>query len=245
MHNKADSTYWVLKIGGIAAIIGSVLGLIGNLVHPPTNGQSEAGVAHIIAHAGLWMPIHMVIVAGLILMLLGLTALCRSISGGLAGALSWFAHSAVIAGVVIGVLLVTLDGLAAKQLADAWAAAPADEKATALRIVSAEETFNFAIASLFNILFAGVAYILLGLAVASSRVYKKWLGGIAVVAGIGSIVAGSIQAATGASTEVIYVLTIIFPTIITLWTAYMGILMYQHATIITVDIQEDYDKASA
>ena len=35
-----------------------------------------------------------------------------------------------------------------------------------LRLVLAEETFNFALAALFNILFAGVTFILYGLAIA-------------------------------------------------------------------------------
>ena len=44
-------------------------------------------------------------------------------------------------------------------------------------MVLAEEAINFAIAALFNILFAGVTFILLGLAVAWSGEYPGWLGG--------------------------------------------------------------------
>jgi hypothetical protein len=39
-------------------------------------------------------------------------------------------------------------------------------------VVVAEESINFALASLFNILFAGVTFILLGLAVAWSGEYS-------------------------------------------------------------------------
>jgi hypothetical protein len=71
-----------------------------------------------------------------------------------------------------GVVLVIVDGVAAKHLADAWEAAPPDQAAAALQVVVAEESINFALASLFNILFAGVTFILLGLAVAWSGEYS-------------------------------------------------------------------------
>ena len=78
-----------------------------------------------------------------------------------------------------------------------WAAAPAAEQATALRILAANETMNFALASLFNILFAGVAFILFGLAVAASDGYPRWLGLLVVLGGLESISAGFIQAEAG------------------------------------------------
>jgi hypothetical protein len=172
------------------------------------------------------------IVAGLILMFAGLVALSRSIKGGLAGALAQFGYVAAIAGITIGVLLVMIDGVAAKHLADVWAAAPQEEKVAALRLVLAEESLNFAIASVFNILFAGVTYILLGLAVALSRVYPRWLGWVAVVTGLGCIVAGVIQALTGEPTLLTKILTIIFPTIITLWTALLGVLLWRKVSFL-------------
>jgi hypothetical protein len=69
-----------------------------------------------------------------------------------------------------------------------------DEKATALGLVHANETINFALASLFNFVFAAATFIRFGLAVALSSLYPRWLGWVAFVAGIASIVAGLIQA---------------------------------------------------
>jgi hypothetical protein len=53
-----------------------------------------------------------------------------------------------IAGALL-LILVTLDGLAAKGIAEAWATAPAADQAAALQLVVAEETINFALAALF------------------------------------------------------------------------------------------------
>jgi hypothetical protein len=58
---------------------------------------------------------------------------------------------AVTIGATVGVITLILDGVAAKQLADQWAAAPEPAKPTALALVSANETINFALAGLFNL----------------------------------------------------------------------------------------------
>ena len=67
--------------------------------------------------------------------------------------------------------------------------------------MQANETMNFALASLFNLVFAGVTFILFGLAVARSDVYPQGLGWVVLVAGVASIGAGLVQALTGEPTE--------------------------------------------
>jgi hypothetical protein len=81
--------------------------------------------------------------------------------------------------------------------------------------VQAQETTNFALLSLFNILFAGVAFVLYGLAAATSQVYPRWLGRVVMVAGVGGLAAGSIQAYVGKSTPITVAMGIIAPTVIT------------------------------
>jgi hypothetical protein len=215
----------VYRIGGWAAVSGAVLGLVGNLMHPVTPMDDPEGVARVIAESATWIPIHVAIVIGIALMLGGLVAIERSIHGGIAGALARMGLIAGIGGITVGLILVTLDGVAAPQLADEWAAAPPDQQSTSLALVHANETINFALASLFNILFAGATFILFGLAVALSGVYPRLLGWIVVAAGVSSIAAGLIQAFTGEPTDVSRVLTIIGPTVITLWLLAMGVLL--------------------
>lgn len=121
--------------------------------------------------------------------------------------------------------------MAAKQIADAWAAAPAAapaaEQAAALRDLTSEDTLNFALVALFNVLFAGVAFILFGLAVAFGDLYPRWLGWPVVVAGLGSVAVGLVQATVGESTGISRVASIAFPTIITVWTATLGVLLWR------------------
>ena len=219
----------ILRIGAVAGIVGSLLAMVGNLLHPATPTGDPQGVAEAIAKSESWVLVHLAIVVGLILMLGALVALSRSIEGGVAGALAQLGSVAAVAGVTVGVVLVIVDGVAAKHLADAWEAAPPEEAAAALRVVVAEEAINFALASLFNILFAGVTFILLGLAVAWSGEYPGWLGWVVVVAGVGSVPVGLVQAYTGESIGFTKVATIIFPTIITLWVVGMSVLLLRKA----------------
>jgi hypothetical protein len=219
----------IFRIGAVAGILGSLLAMVGNLLHPATPIGDPQGVAQTIAQSERWVLVHLVIVVGLILMLGALVAISRSIEGGVAGALSQLGSVAAVAGVTVGVIVVIVDGVAAKHLADAWEAAPPEEAAAALRVVVAEEAINFALASLFNILFAGVTFILLGLAVAWSGEYPGWLGWVAAVAGVGSVPVGLVQAYTGESIGFTRIATIIFPTIITLWVVGMSVLVWRKA----------------
>jgi hypothetical protein len=225
MADMSDEKLWLFTIGGWSAVVGAILAGVGNAVHPVTPEDDPAGVAQVIADSGVWVPVHLAIVLGIFLMLVGLVAVYHSIRGGLPGALARFGLFAAVAGATIGMVLVILDGVAARQLATEWASAAPGEKATALGLVHANETINFALASLFNFTFAAATFILFGLAVALSHVYPRWLGWVVFAAGVGSIAAGLIQAYVGEPTGASRVLTILGPTVITVWMLVIGILL--------------------
>lgn len=225
MHNNASR--WIFKLGGAAAILGSFLAGVGNLLHPITPRDDPEGVARVIAQSEFWTLIHMLLVVGIVLMLAGLVAIRHAIRGGLPEALAQLAVYAGSLGATIGTITVILDGVAAKVLADQWAAAAGPGQAIALQLVSANETQDFALAGLFNLSFAGLPFLLLGLAVALSRVFPRWLGWIAAAAGSGSVGAGLFQAFSGVPTMASLVLTLIGPTVICLWLLVMGVLLIQ------------------
>ena len=219
----------VFRIGGVAAVVGSLAGMVGNLIHPVTPIGDPEGTARVIAESELWVPVHLAIVVGILLMLGGLVALAHSIREGLAGALARFGLVAAVAGAVIGLVLVILDGVAARQLAQEWAAASLERRELALGLVQTNETMNFALASLFNLVFAAATFILYGAAVALDDAYPRWLGWVAVGAGVLSVGAGAIQASIGEPTDASRVITIIGPTVITVWLLVMGMLLLRKA----------------
>ena len=223
---------WTLLIGGLAAIIGSLMAMAGNLIDPATPLDDPAGVAHAISSSDAWLPIHLAIVVGIILMFGGLVALSTAVRGELAVALARFGLAAATAGIAVGLVLVILDDVAARQLAAEWAAATGSDQAPKLQVVAANETINFALASLFNILFAGVAFGLFGFAVAASKNFPRWLGLLVVPGALESIGAGLIQADAGSPLAATSILTIVGPIIITLWLFVMGILLVRRAPVV-------------
>jgi Domain of unknown function (DUF4386) len=235
VHTMSDETRWVFRIGGVAAVAGSLLGMVGNLIHPVTPIDDPEGVAQEIADSGMWVAIHLAIVLGIALMLGGLVAIRHSIREGVAAALARFGLVAAIAGTTIGLILVILDGVGARQLAQEWAEASSSDRSIALGLVHVNETINFALASLFNFVFAAATFILFGLAVAFSDAYPRWLGWVATTAGVLSAAAGGIQAAVGEPTDASRVLTIIGPTVITLWLLIMGILLLRKVREASID----------
>jgi hypothetical protein len=223
---------WIVVLGGLAAIVGSLLGMVGNLIHPETPIGDPAGVAQAIATSDTWLPVHLAIALGIILMFGGLVALAHAIRGSLAVALARFGLAAATAGVAVGLVLVILDGVAARQLAEEWAAATGADQALKLQLVAANETVNFALASLFNLLFAGVAFGLFGFAVAASENFPRWLGVLVVLGALESVGAGLIQAEAGSPLVATRVLTIVGPTVITLWLVVIGVLLVRRARVV-------------
>ncbi len=61
-------------------------------------------------------------------MLGGLVGISHSIPGGIAEVLARFGLFAGIAGITVGLILVTSDGVAAPELAEEWAEASPDQK---------------------------------------------------------------------------------------------------------------------
>ena len=175
-------------------------------------------------------------------MLGGLVAIARSIQGGVPGALARLGSVTAVAGVTVGLNLVTLDGLAAKQLAEAGQ--PRHRRNKRPRCGwSWPRRPSLRPGALVNILFAGVTFILYGLAVAWSQLYPRWLGWVVVRAGLGLVAAGLIQASAGEATTVTRTLTIIFPTVITLWLIQMGILAFRKAPSTEGAIAESFEAA--
>jgi hypothetical protein len=146
---------WLLRTGSVAAILGSILAGVGNGAHPVTPRDDPEGVARVIADSDAWTLIHVIILVGIILMLIGIVAFRHSIEGGRAEALARLGAYTGIIGATIGLITLVLDGVAAKQLADAWTAAPEAQKSVTLGLVSTNETMNFALAGLLNMAFAG------------------------------------------------------------------------------------------
>ena len=74
--------------------------------------------ARVVAASQIWIPLHLALLVAFVLMLGGLVAIHDSIGGGVPGALARFGLASAIVGTTVGVVLITLDGFAAKHLAE-------------------------------------------------------------------------------------------------------------------------------
>ena len=219
---------WVYRIGGGSAIAGAIIGLVGNLAHPVTAGPDDPeATARVVAESQIWVPLHLALLVAFVLMLGGLVAIHDSIEGGLAAALARFGLASAVVGTTVGVVLITLDGFAAKHLAESWLSAPPDLRASAIGSFRAEDSINFALLSPLNLVFAGFTFILYGLAVAFSDTYPRWLGWTVAAGGAGGSVSGVIQSYIGEPVGITTALGIAAPTVITVWLFSMGILVFR------------------
>jgi Domain of unknown function (DUF4386) len=233
---------WILLLGGWSAIAGAILGVVGNLLHPGTSGPAHpVDTARAVAESDIWIPLHLTLLVSFILMLGGLVAIHDSLRGGLSGALARFGLAAGIVGTAGGVVLLALDGFAAKHLAESWSSTVPALRADALAAFRAEDSINFALLSPLNLVFAGFTFVLYGLAGALSQVYPRWLGWIGVAGGAGGAVSGVVQAYIGEPSALTEALGIAAPTVITLWLLVMGILLVRRGRTMQIGGITDTD----
>ena len=217
----------LLRIGAVSAIIGAVLGIVVNLLHPrgAEIGNTKAHLQE-IADSGIFLGDHIGILVAFLLIVGGLVALYRSITSGRGAAFARLGFAVALASTaLIGVTIAT-DGIAIKAVADTWASSQDPALFQAAYVL---EQINLGIFSIVIFVFFGVTFILYGLAVALSDVYPKWLGWAALVVGIVAAVLGLIQAYEGPSTLVTNVLFPIASILLTVWVLVMGILMWRRA----------------
>lgn len=222
----------LLRIGAVSAILGAIILVVANALHPRTSDVDDTeATLQLIGDSGIWVTDHLAIAIALLLVLGGLVALFRSITSqpGAAVARLGFAGALVSGG--IGIILLGIDGIALKEVAESWADAPAEEKASAFRVGEAIEQVSFGIFSMFIFVFFGLTILLYGLAVALSDIYPKGLGWVAVILGGGSAVLGLVQAYQGPSDVVTNILFAVFSILITVWVLVIGVFMWRKAGV--------------
>ncbi len=215
----------LIRIGSVSAIIGAVLFMIANVLHPRSPDiESTQAQIETVAASDLWLSDHLVLLVSGLLLLGGLIALRKSITSQPGAAWAEFGYASALVSTGVWVVLVGLDGIASKVVHDAYAAAPG---AGTLAIAEMMEEIDIGLFSTFIIVFFGVTLLLYGLGVALSDDFPRWLGWVAVVLAIASLIIGFVQAYTGLSVLVTSTLFAGFSSFLTLWLLIMGVLMWR------------------
>ncbi len=216
----------LLRIGGVSAVVGSILVLVLQvLVHPRTDMEADPeGALQLIAESNIWIGSHVGMIFAVLLVAGGLVGLYRSITSGAGAAWARLGFAILLAGMSVLLVYLGTDGIAKQQVAEAWVNAPEAEKAAAFRVALALNEIDQALLAIFMMVFFGVAFVLYGLAVVTSTVYPRWLGWLAVVGGVGTVLNGSLHA-YGSSFDIL----ILFHLLLLVWVLVMGILMWRKA----------------
>jgi hypothetical protein len=187
------------RAGATCAIAGSLLLAIGTYLHPMGADPNDALAAFTeYAADHLWVASHLTQLAGVALMVAALLLLTRQLES--AGGNGWarLAAGGAIAGLAAAAALQAVDGVALKVMVNAWAAAPASEKDSAFRAAFAVRQVEVGLASMLSLLL-GLTTSVSGVALWVDRTYPRWIGALAILGGLPTMVAGVVIAYTGFS----------------------------------------------
>lgn len=214
------------RIGATCSITGSVLLLVGTYLHPMKADPNEA-VAAFTEYAvdQLWVASHLMQLAGVTLMVAALLFLALQLESVSGKGWSRIAAGGAIASLAVTAALQAVDGIALKAMVDAWAVASAAQKELAFHAALAIRRVEIGLASMVSLLF-GLTVNVYGVALLVDHTYPKWLGGLAIVGGLSTIVAGVLIAYTGFS-EPAMVINMSASFLLLVWMLTVGVFMWR------------------
>ena len=187
------------QMGATCAIAGSVLLFIGTYLHPMSGDPNQAAAAFAeYAADPLWVASHLTQLAGVALIVAALLLLARQLWAGSAAAWAGIAAGGAIVSLAVAVVLQAVDGIALKRMVDAWAAAPAAQREGVFQAAFAVRQIEIGLASMAS-LSLGLTATLYGVALLFDRTHPRWVGGLAMVGGVPTMMAGVVIASTGFS----------------------------------------------
>ncbi len=218
----------VTKVGAGLAVLGAILGLIGNSLHPHLTDPSLEAFLTLVASRGDWLVLHLTIILSIFCILGGLFGVYRSISAEPAAGLAWLGFFVAIAGSTLVAVNFASDGMAMKHIATLWVAASAAEQTAMLPSAEVLFQIDFGFYTVWIFLFLGFPFVFFGLALLQSSVYPRWLGWLGFAGGLGCTVVGITQY-VGGETTLLTTLFLLFSVIVTIWIFIAGILLWRKA----------------
>lgn len=169
------------RLYAIFTVAGALLALVVNVVHPDL--PVDVREAHaLIASRADWRITHVGIIIAALLLLYGLTGFAfaaRTKSG-----VERMALLSLIVGASVVAVSIGIDGFAEKTLSDAWASAPAAQRAGLLVAATPIQLIHVGLFYVWAGIFWGLGFIFYGAAIVESRTFPAWLGWSAVCGGI-------------------------------------------------------------
>ncbi len=197
-----------LRFGAGAAMVGAVLALVFNILHPRTSDiDNVRAEIETVADSGIWLFDHFMLAWAIAISFVGFIAITAYLGeGGLGGGWVWAARAAVVVGVAVTFVTLVVDGTAVKEVADNWAEATGPAKAAAFSTAEAVAQMSLALfTGTMGTLF-GIAPALVGAAGLATGRFPQQMSYAWIVAGALGLLAASIQFLAGPSTLTVNVL---------------------------------------
>ncbi|HWC31944.1 MAG TPA: hypothetical protein VG709_02320 [Actinomycetota bacterium] len=213
------------RLGAISGIVGGVLALVFNLLHPRLGDFSDpvSEDLRVAAQSDAWTLIHVGVTAGVLLLIAALYVVARSLREDGAGyRLGRLALGSLVISAPVGLVTLAIDGYATKYVADLVAGGGP------LAAGQAVAAIGWAVFMFFVIMLLGVTPALFGAAIAASDDYPAVLGWPAVVLGFGSIVAGLIGYFGGPSAG-FFLVFMITSGLLTVWVIALGVVLWRRS----------------
>jgi hypothetical protein len=192
----------LLRIGAVAAVLGIVLEVVMEVLHPskadPNN--SLAAFQEYAEHSTTWTAVHIGQFFAALCVMVALVALARSAGRqpGLPAALALLGGITAVMVATVFTVQMAVDGVALKAAFEAWANASGAAKESAFQTADVVRWLEKGLGGFFQML-NGVTLLALGLSLAVGRRYPRWLGWVGAVAGAGFVIGGFRTAHTGFS----------------------------------------------
>ncbi|MFN2390101.1 MAG: hypothetical protein ABR575_10930 [Actinomycetota bacterium] len=218
-----------MRWGGAAAMIGAVLSLIGNLLHPRSDDvENIRGELRLVADSDIWLVDHLVLAFSLAFLSVGLLSVASYLDVGAGTTWGRIARASVVGGLTVAFVTVAVDGMAMKAVADDWAAAGGGRGGGG----GAEAVAQVSLALFTGLIgsFLGLTPLLVGLAQLWSGRFPAWLAYLAIGGGALNMVVGTLQYLNGPSNLLTNVIFTIGALIITAWAFLSGWHLWQRSS---------------
>jgi hypothetical protein len=180
------------RIGAGSLLLGVIVLVISTEMHPAhENPMDNLAVFREYAQSERWIAVHLGQFLGFLLVIGGLVAVSYALSvcGDAGAAVARFGLAAAVITGASFTILQAIDGIALKRAVDAWVNAPPDQQVAAFAAAEAIRWIEIGVNAL-SFSLVGLTLLLLGIAIALSSVYPRWVGGIAAAAGVANLIRG-------------------------------------------------------
>jgi hypothetical protein len=182
-----------LRLGAVAAVVGAVVALVGNLLHPRYGDIPDSELYRNIADSDTWRIADAILVVALVLTIAGTVAIARSLEGGHDGGLARYGSMAAVLGGAIAIAQIGIETFAFKQAAVVVQHAQPQDIVGAFWATNAIDKLNTSLFDTWTIVYLGLAPLLLGTVALRTRRYPVGVGALALAGGLVCLAVGFVN----------------------------------------------------